>query len=189
MTASVNCERWFDGTFWSTTVPEQWRFRRDFTIRGFPYVFESPTGSRMQVGTSKNVELSGYDYKEAPEDLKSEEHRKAYLMTLVQARNDPGWSWRDFPRVIFSLARRRAITKREVGVLVGFTYNGRREDRTTWAGFFSAQPWLLYVHFSAPSGAFEADTEIALLILASFVFHAPNPTIERDAPRAARPSP
>jgi hypothetical protein len=188
MTTLVNCERWFDGTFWSATVPEQWRVRRDFTIRGFPYVFESPADSRMQVGTSKNVELSGYDYKEAPEDIRSDDHRKAYLITLVQARNDPSWAWRDFPKLMFSLARRRAIMKRQVGALVGFTYDGQSENRKTWAGHFSAQPWMLYVYFSAPSGMFEADSETALLILASFTFHASNHTIERDAPQAGRPS-
>ena len=177
MTPSVNCEPWFDGTFWSATFPEQWRFRRDLTIRGFPYVFESPGGSRMQVGTSKNVRLSGYDTEEVPEELTSEDHRAVYLMTLVQARNNPVSYSRDFPRVTFSLAPQRTITKREVGALVGFTYSGRIEERTTWAGFFSTEPWVLYVHFSAHSGTFRADSEIAFLILASFVFHAPNLSI------------
>jgi hypothetical protein len=189
MTTAFTSERWFDGTFWSTTVPRQWRVSRDHTMQGFPYAFESPTHSRMQVGPTKNVELSGYDEGEAPEELRSEGHRKAYLMTLTQARNDHSWSWRDFPQMIFSLARRRAITEHKLGALVGFTYEGQRDNKRTWAGYFSAEPWMLSVYFSAPGQVFEADSETALLILASFVFHTPNSTFERDAPQAARPSP
>jgi hypothetical protein len=172
VTALVSCEKWFDGSFWSATVPGHWRFRQDRSIRGFPYVFESPSDSRMQVGTSKDVELHGpsYDVTDIPDELRSEGHRKAYRMALQSARFDPGWSWRDFPAALFRLARGRAITKRDVGGLVGFTYETRRDDRRSWAGFFSHQRWMLYVYFAGAERAFEADSETALLILASFRF-------------------
>ena len=172
MTVQVSCDKWFDGSYWSATVPDQWRFRQDRSIRGFPYVFESPSDSRMQVGTSKDVELHGPGYvtEDVPDDLRSEGQRKAYRMAVQSARIDPSWTWRDFPAALFRLARGRAITRRDVGVLVGFTYETRRDKHKAWAGFFSHQRWMLYVYFAGGDSAFEVDSETALLILASFSF-------------------
>lgn len=170
MTQQVQCEKWFDGTFWTASVPDGWRFFQDRSIDGFPHVFASPCGARMQVGARKDVELSGYDVQALPEGLRTQGQRAAYAMTVQCARIDPGWSWWDFPRQLLSLVRTRAVRRHDVGTLTGFTYELRPRSGKGWAGFFSAQRWMLYVRFSAPKQAFDADSEAALLVLSSFRF-------------------
>lgn len=172
MTERISCERWFDGTYWSATVPERWRWQRDMTKSGYPYVFESPSASRMQVGSGKDVSRSGPD-ESVPDCVKTESEKLTYLIAASSARIDPGWTWRAYPRVLFPLIRARAIARRDVGTLTGFIYEQRlAPDRKGWAGPFASGRWMLWVYFAASDAAFAADSETALMILASFTFHA-----------------
>ena len=170
MPERVTCEKWYDGTFWSATLPDGWRFFQDRTRRGFPHVFESPSGSRMQIGTSRDVEVHGPP--EAVPDGLDENQVKTYLSAASSARIDAWWTWSSFPRALFPLIRHKAIKRRDVGDLTGFTYDQRlAPDRKGWAGSFNAGRWQLWVYFAASNAAFAADEQTALLILASVRFH------------------
>lgn len=164
---AVSCEKWFDGTYWTATLPAGWRFFQDRSIDGFPHVFMSAAGSRLQVGVRKDVELN-YLEDEVPPELRSEAQRKAYRMTLMDARLDQGWTWRDFAGLLFPLVRRRALTGRQLGALLGFTYDRRTGG---WAGYLGAGRWMLYAKLTPAEAAPREDSETALMILASFTFH------------------
>ena len=170
MQETVTCEKWYDGSYWSAALPHAWRFFQDRTKHGFPHVFESSSGSRLQIGTSRDVEVYG-PREPAPEGL-SENQVKAYRVAVSSARIDPWWTWRSFPRVLFPLIRHKAITRRDAGDLTGFTYDQRlAPDRKGWAGSFNAGRWQLWIYFAASDTAFAADEQTALLILASVRFH------------------
>jgi hypothetical protein len=172
LTERITCEKWFDGSYWSATVPKSWQWRQDRNKKNYPYVFESPAGSRMQVGTSRDAKRSG-PAESVPDDVKSESEKLTYLIAASSARIDHWWIWRGYPRILFPLIRSRAIMRRDVGALTGFTYEQRlAPDRKGWAGPFSDGRWMLWVYFAASDWAFAADSETALLILASFTFHA-----------------
>ena len=102
MTERITCEKWIGPR------------------KNYPYVFESPSGSRMQVGTSRDVERSG-PAESVPDDLKTDSERLTYLIATSSARIDPWWTWRAYPRMLFPLIRSRAIKRRNVGTLTGFT--------------------------------------------------------------------
>jgi hypothetical protein len=164
----VTTEKWFDGTYWGATLPAGWRFFRDRTIDGFPHVFESASGSRLQIGMSKDVRHSGPE-EDIPEELKTELEKLVYVVTLGSARIDDSWSWYSFPRMLFPLIRQRALVRRELGVLTGFTYE--IDKGSGWAGFLASGRWMLYARLTSNARAFRSDSETALLILASLTFH------------------
>jgi hypothetical protein len=37
----VRTEPFFDGRYWTAECPEGWTFRKDTSVRGYPYVFET----------------------------------------------------------------------------------------------------------------------------------------------------
>lgn len=168
MAERVTCDRWFDGTYWSATLPAGWRFFQDKTIDGFPHVFESASGTRLQLGVRKDVQHSG-PQEDIPDELKSEMERLVYVVTVGAARIDYSWSWYGFPRMLFRLVRGRALTRRELGALIGFTYE--IDKGKGWAGFLASGRWMLYARLTSNERAYRTDSETALLILASFTFH------------------
>jgi hypothetical protein len=175
----VHSEPQVDGSFWTGNLPEGWRFWRDKSQDHFPYVFDAPSGSKMQIWTWKNVGLGGFDLARAPKDLTTEEHRKAYLMTLNRAQMDYRCRSR-FEYVAAMFIRqywpRHKIVRYSAGLLTGFTYDRQNTPDPERSGHFSADPWMLDVVFAAPKEVFENDWKVALSILATVCFEiAANP--------------
>lgn len=147
--ANVRTDPFFDGLHWEARCLEGWTFRQDKSVRGFPYVFEAPGGYRLQVGTGRDVKINYGDGISCP-GIASEPVRVAYVMTLQQAQMEGANTW---PRYLWATARgmkryRSKVRAHGSPCLAGFTYLTNRG----WAGYFSAEPWMLYVRFTAPAG-------------------------------------
>lgn len=169
-------ERWFNDTTWEADYPEGWKAFRDKSIRGFPYVFESSAGSRLQVGLSMQGTISGFDWSEAPEDL-TKFQKQAYLITLQEARNQSWVTWPEWAlaHIRQKLGYRPQLEKRIVGAFVGFTYEcpPRIEHQRSRAGHFSAEPepYAAYLYFRASEQSYEADSAVAWDIIGTIKLH------------------
>lgn len=82
----VKGEKWPDGSWWEARPPRDWTARRDHATHGAPYIFESPSGSRLQIGARQHSELQGFDFlfSIAPADL-SAEQQNAFVSTVFAA--------------------------------------------------------------------------------------------------------
>lgn len=167
----VRADKWFEGSYWTATLPDDWTFRKDTTVRGFPYVLESAPATRLQIGETRDVRLSE-NMKWTRKDIGSEEHRKAYALTLMEAS---GSRSRTVGGLVKEGARRTIgllpeVAKHSLGPLVGFTYELEEGDRVGWAGYFSAEPWMLYAKLLAPADVIEAKSAQAFEVLRSVKF-------------------
>ena len=175
MAYRFNSEKWFDGTHWEVTVPDDWSAGQDKTIDGFPYRFQSPTGSFLQLGVRKFVELTGYADDSISSKLGSEDERRAYLMTKGDA-----WlahSGRSPLGYIFALLARGLgfepkVVKCDAGKLKGYVYRQAGENDVTVQGYFVFRNWVTYVYFHAKKADFDNDSKQSLAILESLQFGA-----------------
>jgi len=168
-------EKWFDGTRWEVTVPDDWGAKQDKTIDGGPYRFSSPTGSVLQLGVRKLVELTGYPDDSVSSKLSSEDERRAYLMTKNAAWVSHSGSSPLF-YVLALLARalgfEARIVKCDVGKLKGYMSHKVRENSVTFQGYFAFHDWTTYAYFRAGKTDFDNDSKQALAILGSLQFRA-----------------
>jgi hypothetical protein len=164
----VHTEPFFDGTRWEASCPAGWTFRHDKTVRGYPYVFESEPGCRLEVFAGRDPWIN-YGADISRPDITSEPLRIAYVMTLQQARMDAGDSLGAY--VLGSLRGLRSFESRlrrhDFEGIAGFT---SEKGGRGWAGHFTATPWSLYVHFSAPADEVAAKGAEALGILGTIQF-------------------
>ena len=182
MVKSVSCEPFFDGGSWEAQHPDQWTCVRDMNVKNFPYVFKSPRGAQLCVGTFRNAGvISGCQFEDVPKEY--EQYRSAYLTILLDARDYRRQTLRKLGVAALRrvLGQEPIITKHEAGVLVGFTYERDEENSRVLIGEFCAEPWGLRAHFCAPRDQFEEESTIAFSILESFRFHMPNPSIKTEA--------
>lgn len=184
----VQCETWYDGTWWEAELPCHWSFRQDRTIRGWPYVFESPEGARLWIHASKHSDISGWDFSIAPSTL-SHEQKKAFLLTASDAHlaaakpidlsktNPIMLALRQHYEVMTRSSNMRSaaktLTRLDLGVLVGFTYARQEIDAIGWSGNFSHDPWMLRLSFIAPPAVAPEASEVAKGIAASICFKEP----------------
>lgn len=185
----VNCETWHDGTWWEAELPNSWSFRRDHSIKGWPYVFESLDGARLWIHSSKYNDISGWDSSLAPTAL-SHEQKKAFLLAASDAHmaaakpvdfsqaNPIMLALRQHTEVLTRSSNMRTaaeyLTRLDLGILVGFTYPRVEPEATGWSGYFSHDPWMLRLRFIAPYDAATQASEIAKSITASIRFKGPS---------------
>ena len=168
-------EKWFDGTWWEVTVPDAWSAKQDKTIDGGPYRFSSPTGSFLQLGVRKLVELTGCPDDSVSSKLSSEDERRAYLLTknaawVSHSGRSPAFY------VLASLARALGfeprIAKCDAGKLKGYMSHKVCENGDTFQGYFTFHDWTTYAYFRAGKADFDNDSKQALAILGSLQFRA-----------------
>ena len=183
----VKGEKWPDGSWWEARPPRDWTARRDHAIHGAPYIFESPSGSRLQIGARQHSELQGFDFlfSIAPADL-SAEQQNAFVSTVFAAamqRLGPDIMETEplhqrIPKRLKQLTNHshlasaaREVRKHVLGELVGFTYELDATGDRGWEGYFSRDPWTMYALFKAHEKAVKIDAEPALAVLASIHFY------------------
>ena len=174
----VRTEPFFDGRYWTAECPEGWTFRKDTSVSGYPYVFETEH-CRLQLGTSSRTSINFGGGVTRP-GITSEGVRKAYVMTLHEVHHFGGgdvsiggWIW---SMVRPMTASDHKVTRHDGGSLVGFTY--QRENG--WAGTFSDEPWIIYASFICRASP-DSFSPVALGILASIRFHdRPDPPSPRN---------
>jgi hypothetical protein len=169
-------------------LPGSWSFRQDRSIKGWPYVFESPEGARLWIHASKHTDISGWDFSIAPSAL-SHEQKKAFLLaasdsrlaagkTVDSARMNPVMRalWQHIGVMTRSSSLRTAagnLVRVDLGELVGFIYMRQEADAIGWSGTFSHAPWMLRLSFIAPPDAAVEASEVAKGIAASIRFQGP----------------
>jgi len=186
MSQKVRCEAWYDNTWWEALLPSGWTFRRDQTVKNWPYLFEAPNSSQLMIGASKNNKLSsGWNFSIAPSDL-THEQKQAFLLAASDV------SQQDIPVIdIASMqpaeialmqhalvmnrdsslsAAAQKLTKHEFSELIGFAYQRKTPWEITWAGYFSHDSWMIRAAFSALPDFAEADLQTVLSILESLRF-------------------
>ena len=168
-------EKWFDGTWWEVTVPDDWSAKQDKTIDGGPYRFSSPTGSFLQLGVRKLVEFTGCRDDSVSSRLSSEDERRAYLMTKNAA-----WVSQSGGSLLFYLLAllgrvlgfEPRIVKCDTGRQKGYIAQKVRENGVTFLGYFAFHDWTTYAYFHAGKADFDNDSKQALAILGSLQFRA-----------------
>jgi hypothetical protein len=187
-TAVVRCETWYDGTWWEAELPGAWSFSQDCSIKGWPYVFESPEGARLWIHASKHNDISGWDFSIAPSAL-SHEQKKAFLLAASDSRladarpvdiarmNRMMLALRQHIGVVTRSSRLRTaagnLIRVDLGELVGFIYPRQEAEALGWSGTFSHAPWMLRLSFIAPPGVAVEASEVAKGIAASIRFQGP----------------
>jgi hypothetical protein len=136
-------------------------------VKGYPYVFESESGYRLQLGSGRDARLNfGTDISRP--DIDSEPLRIAYVLTLKQAQlaaahSIPGFLWATLRGIRY---RASHVQRHSYAGISGFTY----PTKTGWAGTFVAAPWYLDASLArARSQVHDKDRE-ALGILESLRF-------------------
>jgi hypothetical protein len=180
---TVRTDPFFDGSYWEASPPEGWAFRQDKSVRGYPHVFESPSGCRIQIGTARALKIN-YGVGVTRPGITSEAQRIAYVSTREQAWLEQGRG--SVPTWFFASLRRAigmtpAIEMHTLSGLVGFTHPLKSRDPAGWAGWFAGEPWSLFVRFTCPAAILEEGTRDALAILDSIRF--------RESPSTASPPP
>jgi len=164
VTTQVRTETAFDGSHWEATCPDGWTFRREMSLKGWPYVFETHPSVRLVINWGRDPRVNfGEGLTRA--GIQSESVRLAYVETLMQARlrefnSLPKMLWRMF-RPLRSFDRE--VTRRDAGEFAGFTH----PKADGWAGFFSSEPWMFYVVLTAHPTLLERATQEALGIISS----------------------
>jgi len=168
-------QRWFDGTWWEVTVPDGWEAKQDKSIDGGPYRFSSPGGAYLQLGSGKGVELSGYRDDVESRNLKSEDERRAYLMTQRAAWmvRWEGSALRYFLGMIAdAFAIYPKVEKCDAGKLRGYIFRTGSGANRKCLGYFTFRDWTIYALFRADDNHFDGDFGEALSILRSMQFRA-----------------
>jgi hypothetical protein len=165
--AIVRTSPFFDGTWWEATCPEGWKFRQDKSVKGYPYVFETESGYRLQLGWGRDSRIN-FGTRISRPDIDSEPLRIAYVVTLKQAQlaaghSIPGFLWATLRGIRY---RASEVQRHSYAGISGFTY----PTKSGWAGTFVAAPWYLDASFArAHSPAQDMDRE-AFRILESLRF-------------------